>query len=396
MVKTPERKAWISLLAAFSIFVVLVVSIPIGVRCYLLSATQSEVTQLEVISGTILIHSPGQPAPNGVTDVAQVIEQAEAKTDETSWGTLTFFDESSAVMYSKTELQILETRTPRFQISSQPDLIKLWVSGGRVRLAVAPVNGRERLLEVHTPHAVAKLNEGSYSVEVSNKETEIAVREGQAIVSGSGGVREINKGERTNVAISQPPTSPVAAARDLVLNGNFRDGLNHWSVYNEQGVDGGVVNGQAEVILSNDRYAVRLARMGEDGNHCETGIVQDTYKDVRDFDSLKLHADVQLLYQSLSGGGYLSSEFPIILRIDYKDQYGIDRFWTHGFYYQNEANFPVQNGTNIPRYRWYPYETDNLMDELGNLRPTWITSIRIYASGWNYQSMVSEVGLIVE
>ena len=92
----------------------------------------------------------------------------------------------------------------------------------------------------------------------------------------------------------------------------------------------------------------------------------------------------------------MSSEFPIILRIDYKDQYGIDRFWTHGFYYQNESNFPVQNGTDIPRYRWYPYETDNLMEELGNLRPTWITSIRIYASGWNYQSMVSEVGLIVE
>ena len=305
MIKTPERKAWISLLAAFSIFAVLVVSIPIGVRWYLVSATRPEVTQLEVISGTILVHSPGQPAPSGVTDVAQTIEQAEAKTDETSWGTLTFFDESSAVMYSETELQILETRTPRFQISPQPDLIKLWVSGGRVRIAVTPVNGRDRLFEVHTPHAVAGLQEGSYSVEVSNEETEIAVREGQAIVSGSGGVREINKGERTNVAINQPPTSPVAAARDLVLNGNFRDGLNHWSVYNEQGVDGGVVNGQAEVILSNDRYAVRLARMGEDGNHCETGIIQDTYKDVRDFDSLKLHADVQLLYQSLSGGGYI-------------------------------------------------------------------------------------------
>ena len=396
MVKTPERKAWISLLAAFSIFAILVVSIPIGVRWYLLSATRPEVTQLEVISGTILVHSPGQPAPSGVTDVTQAVEQAEARTDETSWGTLTFFDQSSAVMYSETELQILETRTPRFQISSQPDLIKLWVSGGRVRIAVTPANGRERQFEVHTPHAVAKLQEGSYSVEVSNEETEIAVREGQAVVSGNGGVREIDRGERTNVAISQPPTSPVAAARDLVLNGNFRDGLNHWSVYNEQGVDGGVVNGQAEVILSNDRHAVRLARMGEDGNHCETGIIQDTYKDVRDFDSLKLHADVQLLYQSLSGGGYLSSEFPIIVRIDYKDQYGIDRFWTHGFFYQNESTFPVQSGTEIPRYRWYPYESDNLMVELGNLRPTWITSIRIYASGWNYQSMVSDVGLIVE
>lgn len=393
---TSERKAWITLLSAFGIFCVLVISIPLGIRWYLLTTTRAEWTQLEVINGTILVNAPGQPSPSGITDVAQMAERAEAKTDEASWGTLSFFDDSNAVMYSETELQIIDARSPQFQMSTQPDRIVLLVNGGRVRLAVAPENENARIFEVHTPHSNVTLHEGSYSVEVSNEETEIAVREGQAVVSGSGGVREVNKGERTNVALGQPPANPVPAARDLVVNGNFREGLNHWSVYNEQGVDGGVVNGQAEVVTSSDRSAVRLARMGEDGNHCETGIVQDMNKDVRDFNSLKLHADVQLLYQSLSGGGYLSSEFPIIVRVDYKDQYGIDRFWTHGFYYQNEANFAIQNGTQIPRYRWYPYETENLMDELGDLRPTWVTSVRIYASGWNYQSLVSEVGLIAE
>jgi hypothetical protein len=393
---TSERKAWITLLSAFSIFCILLVSIPLGIRWYLLTTTKAEGTQLEVINGTILVNAPGQPSPSGITDVAQVAEKAEAKTDETSWGILSFFDDSSAVMYSETELQIIDTRSPQFQLSNQADLITLLVNGGRVRLAVASENEHGRIFEVDTPHATVRLEEGSYSVEVSNQETEIAVREGQAIVSGSGGVREVNRGERTNVLLGQPPANPVPAARDLIVNGNFREGLDRWSVYNEQGVDGGVVNGQAEVVTTSDRSAVRLARMGEDGNHCETGIIQDMNRDVRDFNSLKLHADVQLLYQSLSGGGYLSSEFPIILRIDYKDQYGIDRFWTHGFYYQNESNFPVQNGTQMPRYRWYPYETDNLMDELGDLKPTWITSVRIYASGWNYQSMVSEVGLIAE
>jgi len=396
MTKTSERKAWTTLLSAVSIFGILLISIPLGIRWYLSTATRAEATQLEVIAGTILVNTPGQPSPSGITDVTQVVEQGEARTDETSWGTLAFFDDSNAVMYSETELKILDTRTPQFEVSNQPDVITLWVNGGRVRLAVAPTNGRDRVFEVQTPHSTVKLQKGSYSVEVSNEETEIAVREGKAIVSGSGGVREVSKGERTNVALGQPPANPMPAERNLVVNGNLRDGLNHWTVYNEQGVDGGVVNGQAEVVRSNDRYAVRLARMGEDGNHCETGIVQDMNKDVRDFNLLKLHADVQLLYQSLSGGGYLSSEFPIIVRIDYKDQYGIDRFWTHGFYYQNESNFAIQDGTKIPRYRWYPYETDNILEELGNLRPTWITSIRIYASGWNYQSMVSEVGLIVE
>jgi hypothetical protein len=188
----------------------------------------------------------------------------------------------------------------------------------------------------------------------------------------------------------------MPAARDLLYNGDFKSELNKWSVYNEQGVDAGVVNGSAEIVQSGDRSAVRLARMGEDGNHCETGIVQEINRDVRDFTSMRFHADVQLLYQSLSGGGYMSSEFPVIVRIDYKDIYGIDRFWTHGFFYQNDSAFPVQNGDQIPRYKWYPYESGDLMKDLGDIRPSWINSMRIYASGWNYQSMVAEVGLIVE
>lgn len=396
MRRNPERTAWGVLLIAFSVFCLLAVSIPLGLRWYVLTATRPQMTQLEVISGTVLVQAPGQASAIGITDATQIAEQGQAKTDETSWATLTFFDESDAVIYSKTELQILKARTRRFGMSSQPDLVSLKVNGGRVRLSVAPHNDQERLFEVHTPHSVVSMKEGSYSVEVTNESTEIAVRDGEAVVAGNGGISEVSRGERTAVLIGEPPAAPMPATRDFLKNGNFRDGLNHWWVYNEQGVDGGVINGTAEVVRTGDRYAVRLTRMGEDGNHCETGIVQDVNKDVRDFTSLKFHADVQLLYQSLSGGGYLSSEFPIIVRVDYKDQYGIDRFWTKGFYYQNEANFPIQNGIQIPRYRWYPYESGNLMVELGDIRPNWITSVRIYASGWNYQSMVSEVGLIVE
>jgi len=396
MTRNPERRAWTVLLTAFAVCCLLVTSCPLGIRHYLTTATEVEATQLEVIDGTILFNTPGQPSPGGVTDVAQMSEGVEFKTDEASWGTLTFFDESNAVMYSRTQLKVLETRAARFEVGAQPDVVTVAVNGGRVRLTVAPPGERGRRFEVHTPHAVVTLDTGSYSVEVSKQETEIAVREGKAIVSDSGSIKEVNKGERINVIAGQPPTDPVPAERNLLENGSFRDRLNHWSVYNEQGVDGGLINGQAEVIISGDRYAVRLSRMGEDGNHCETGITQELNKDVRDYNSLKIHADVQLLYQSLSGGGYLSSEFPIIVRIDYKDQYGIDRFWTHGFYYQNEANFPIHNGTQIPRYRWYPYESDNLMEVLGDLRPNWVTGVRLYASGWNYQSMVSEVGLIVE
>jgi hypothetical protein len=396
MRSNPQQRAWTVLLTTFGIFFLLAVSIPLTIRWYLLTATESRPTQLEVISGTVLVDSPGQSSPTGVTDSGQIPVQGRAKTDSTSWASLTFFDDSNAVLYSKTDVEIQEARSPQFRFSQEPDVVSLGVNSGRVRLDVRPTGNRSRVFKVQTPHGAAELQPGSYSVEVNGQGTEIAVREGWALVSNSGDGVKVSRGERTTVAEGKQPAQPVAASRDLVTNGDFQEGLDEWSVYNEQGADGGVVNGQVEAVSSGDRPAVRLSRMGEDGNHCETGIVQELDRDVRDFTSLKFHADVQLLYQSLSGGGYLSSEFPIILRLDYKDQYGIDRFWTHGFYYQNDSNFAIQNGQQIPRYRWFPYESGNLMAELGNIKPNFITSVRIYASGWNYQSMVSEVGVIVE
>jgi hypothetical protein len=45
---------------------------------------------------------------------------------------------------------------------------------------------------------------------------------------------------------------------------------------------------------------------------------------------------------------------------------------------------------------WYPYESGNLMELLGDNRPARITGITVYGSGWNYDGLVSEVQLIVE
>jgi hypothetical protein len=36
------------------------------------------------------------------------------------------------------------------------------------------------------------------------------------------------------------------------------------------------------------------------------------------------------------------------------------------------------------------------MEVLAETRPAHIDSVRVYASGWNYQSMVSEVFLVAE
>jgi hypothetical protein len=394
--KNPERTAWTVLLSAFATSCILAVSVPLGIRWYIINATNSHKTALTAISGTILVEERGQPLP--VTESIETSEGASIKTDSTSQAILTFFEDSTVTLYNDTQVALLRTRTPRFDFSPRPDTIILEIKKGRVRIGAAPAIDSPLYFEVRFPQGIAVLEEGSYSVEVTEEQSQIIARYGQVLATAAGTTMELNQGQRTTIATGEAPADPMPAAQPLVVNGNFQEDLSvGWRAYNEQGVDEGEVDGEAEIVSFGGRRALLFSRVGEDRNHCETGIIQKIDKDIRDYTSLKLHLDVRLIYQSLSGGGFLSSEFPIMIRLDYKDPYGNDQFWVHGFYYQNDDNYPIaQYGEQIPRYVWYPYETDNLLETLADTRPTHINAIRIYASGWEYQSMISEVGLTVE
>ncbi len=383
------------LLSAFATFCTLAVSVPLGIRWYVVNATTNHQTALTAISSTVVVEEKGQPL--AVTESAEISEGATIRTDSTSQAILTFFEDSTAVLYNNAQVTLVKTRTPRFDLSPRPDMIVLGVEKGRVRIGVAPAINSPLYFEVRLPQGMVVLEEGSYSVEVTDQESQIITRYGQAFVTAAGRTVKLIQGQRTTIARNEAPAEPMPAAQPLLVNGNFQQGLTGWVDYNEQGVDGGEVDGTIEIVSANDRRALSFSRLGEDGNHCETGIIQKINKDVRDYTYLKLHLDVSLIYQSLSGGGFQGSEYPVMVRLDYKDIYGNDQFWVHGFYYQNDQGYPIPEfGEQIPRYLWYPYETGNLLELLADTRPVYIKEIRIYASGWEYQSMISEVELTVK
>jgi hypothetical protein len=182
----------------------------------------------------------------------------------------------------------------------------------------------------------------------------------------------------------------------LLRNGDFSEPeLDAWQTdtYAENVEPGSVTIDEGE-----GRWVAFFRRDGEDNVPTEVSITQIVEKDVNVYDKLTLQLDVKLLHQSLSGAGYLSTEFPLRAEITYTDIYGKVLTWGHGFYYRDpeNANWQIIDGEKIPPYSWYTYQSPNLMDELANTRPARINSVRIYASGWNYQSMVSEVYLVAE
>jgi len=396
--KNPARLAWITLSIAFAIFCFLAVSIPLGIRWYLINATQVHKTPLAAVKGTVQVQEPNASVFFAVTGTKDdVLEGSTIKTDATSQAFLEFFKDSTLQLYNNTQVVILKTQSPRFDFSPRPNTIALEVTSGRVRIGVAPSMKSPLNFQVRTPHAAVELKEdGRYSLEVSSEEFHLTVIDGQAKVTAMGKTVELERGERTTVEIGGEPLGPLPAERNFISNGDFREPLEKgWVSYDERD-DADEASGRVEIITSGARQAVLFQRLGGNIRHAETGIIQTIDRDIRDYGVLQLRLSVMLLYQSLSGGGVLHSEYPIMVRLDYQDLYGNANHWVQGFYYENPANYVIMNGLEIPRNVWYSYESGNLMEMLGDVKPAHLTSIRIYASGHDYQSMITEVELVAK
>lgn len=399
MTRDPQRMAWLVLLCAFGIFCLLAVSMPLSMRWYLINATVSHEATLEAITGTVLVWEPGASTPIGVTSSTNVPEGSTICTDSSSRAFLTFFDNSTATLSFDTKAKLAAMRSPRFGLSSNSDSLLLDVATGQVNIGVAmPVKDPLEFKAI-SPHMGALLEEGSYSLKVTNDSSRIIVHLGTAQVTAQDSTVSLEQRERTTVRLGEEPEEPVAAAQNLLVNGSFEEDLwVGWQVYNEQGGDGGDVNGEVSTVelAGTNSRAVRFFRIGSEGNHCETVIRQELNEEISDLvTSISLYLRVRLVNQSLSGGGYLSSEYPVMIRLEYEDVYGSVTHWTHGFYYQNEDGNPTMYGEEVAHNVWFDYGSGNLLETIYP-RPARIKSLLIYASGWDYESMVSEASLVVE
>ena len=308
------------------------------------------------------------------------------------------------MLYPEATIKLEKVQTPRFDVSDGPNEITLDVTGGIVRVGVALLRERPTEFQVLTPHTEIRLEEGSYRIEVANEGTQVTVVRGQAELGEESSLVEIPQGTRTQVNLDGMVTEALPAAQNLIGNGTFQEPLQTAWLTSTVVVTSAVQPPRVEVVEAGGRQAVRLVRREQDdGIHSEVAIHQRLDHDVRDFSRLQVSLDVLVDFQSLSGGGLLSSEFPIIVRLDYKDRWGSDKFWTHGFYYQNRDGYPIATdpwgqpaGEKIPRGVWFPFESENLLELLGDNRPAQITGLTVYASGWNYDSLVSEIQLVVE
>ncbi len=405
----PVRTAWLVMVTAFVLCCLLAISIPLATRGFLLYATDARPLQLNVIDGAVLVTSIKTRGTQAVVSHGLVNEDQRVATDEKSSAVLTFYADEQAqeslatiTLYNNASFLLTTARVPRFGYSGEPDRLNLYLEHGRIR--VSPSRRAERPISVvvETPHGLARFPDGNYSVEVRNEETQVTTRGGEATVIAGGQTLIVPAGQRTRVASGQAPAAPQSVEEDLLANGSFAGSLDGWSsksfVDVREDAQQNVGIGSVQLITRDGRQAVLFARRGQEGVHAETEIRQDLNVDVRDFDSLNVTFYVQLLFQSLQGAGMQSSEFPLAVQLSYNDIYGTERLWTAGFYYLDldaSRPWPLRNVQKIPSGVWYAYESPNLIELLKDTRPSHINWIRFYASGYNYESLVSEAELLV-
>lgn len=400
MNKSPERVAWAALLLSFATFLLVVVGGPLGVRWYIASAEREHKAVVESLVGTVVVEPPvGRGAvPLGRGQSMAITEGTVVRADETSEATITLFEGSFVRLFPGTSVRLERMRAPRYASGQHPRTIWLNLFGGRASIGTAPALSTPLDFRVVSLQGSAQLQaDGKYIVSATNDRSEVSTYRGLADVSAEGQLVSVAARQRTSMELNQPPQPAVDVARNLVSNGDFSEGLDvAWRVFNDQGTDGGDVDGTAEMVEDEGRNAVRFARSGGQGNHCETVLEQSIDAQLPDaVTSLTVHATVKVRHQSLSGGGYLSSEYPLMIRLTYRDVYDSETEWIQGFYYQNTAGNPTTYGEEIPHDTWHFFESGNLLEELP-VRPYKIMRLRVYASGWDYESLISDVALIEE
>ncbi len=401
--KNPERVAWLVILGTFAVFLLLCASVPLGIRYYIRHATVPKEANLEVIGGTVRVREPGVAAPIAVTKSAELSEGTSIETDENSRGILTFLDDGSTmILFPGTQIMLHEMQVSAFPWGVEPVTIVVDQTRGTLRVGASSQlpRGNEpappRRLQVNTPHLEAILAEGSYRVVVGSDASHVVVTAGTAKVTSQDRSVTITRGQRTVARRNEPPLPPMPAVQDIIVNGDFKDPLARgWSVVRESGNNPALANGTVTQATAGDRQVIRITRSNSNQTSSITGIIQQVNREVSDYRSLRLMADIRVHAQSLSGGGMLSSEYPMILRLKYRDVYGSEAEYVHGFYYQNLTNNPTANAEQVPQDVWIPFESGNLLETL-DPRPFFITSLQIYASGWDYDSNVTGARLVVE
>ncbi|MFN0070991.1 MAG: hypothetical protein ACKVVP_05815 [Chloroflexota bacterium] len=393
--RTAQRRAWFFLLASFSVFCCLVVISLSAAVSYRRSATDSPAAALRIDRGIVLYQDHPESAQIRGRSGMDVFEGGSIEASEGTSAVISFFDGSEARVFPGASVQLAGLRTGVF--NQELTKISLNQRQGAVTYSIAGQLPFGRDVTVSTPHGTVNLTRGDITVWIEDNSTRVLSYDGRGKVES--GVRQVRfrDGQRVVLGDGMLPRDPLPIAENLVKNGELSQGLQSWVPIDirERGRTDvlGTRNIETELIAGLRTSAVHFFRDSQKDSHNETGISQEILRDVTPYRAINLTGWVKVNFASLSGGGYLGSEFPMMVRVHFTDDKGSRQVWSKGFFYANPENRPTEFGEQIPRGEWYPFlvRLHQLPD-----RPTFIRSIEVVSSGHDFDALASYIQIVTE
>lgn len=419
-----ERLAWVILFSCFSVWVGIIISIPLLGSRLIQTASRPLPLSLQVNQGTVRLEGNQQTAAIFMGDLpAETEAPANIITSSGDAATLVVYadegngngeDENRQILgrlqiFGDTLVEIEQATTPRFNLSTADRHMALKLNSGRMRIKLPEGEGRPFSITIETPQGLVYLPQaGQYTVEVDTAETQLVALEGEAMLEANGDSLTLQADERGMIPQEGVPAGPLSTERNLVQNGDFSDGLNAWDQLSWVVDISGQPAGQVEVVTDSGEPALRFQRVGN--GHADTGVRQVINQEVSDFDAIRLEISLRILDQSLAVCGSVGSECPLTLRVEYEDVNGNNQVWYQGFF----ANgIPGSNGTpdvcvtcapprpghvqiTSGQFAFYRGDLLSLLPQHGAPLPGRIKNVSLLAAGHSFALDVLDVSLIVE
>ena len=379
--------AWRVTVGAMAFLISLAIAIPAGRAWYVGWAIEARPASVRAIESVVFLQRQGV-GDWFAAEGRDVLEEGDVvRTAINARAFIQFFDGSTALVYPNTTVTVLRSQRARFR----PDryTLVLVVDDGRVRFGVAPPPDDEAnaFVQARVPGAEVHLVEGSYSVDVTKDAAQVTTRRGTATAHASGQTAAAVTGQRVRVDRGKAPIGALPARRDLLQNPVF-GGPSETGVPGEWELRDISERDPGGTLKIEGDGAISFSRVGS--GHGETILSQNVDVDLWDFERVEVEAGVRVLSHSLSGGGWQGSEYPMMLRITFRDITGTVHAWTHGFYLHNDDGLPVREATRVASREWQRYEA-SLLSLVP--RPWRIIRVEVVASGWDYASSVNSIHL---
>lgn len=414
-----QRTAWLVLIGSFTIFCVIAIAVPLFVNSYLQNAKRPLSIIVQANQGTVGIDDPDGTRRAVLVGEPGLAAEAGARvrTDNTATAVLLvtppdMVDTLARLqVYSNSTFDLQQADLPRFSMSHGYPALTLYLENGRLRVSIPEQRQLPILATIQTPHGEVTLTHtGQYYLVVTNNDTQVTVQDGRATLISSADKLVLTSDQRGRIATGQPPEGPLGTERNLIVNGDFSEGMDNWVNYTWSVELAEQPEGQTDVVNIAGEPTLKFFRQG--AGHADTKVRQIINGDVTDYESIQMLLTFRIVDQSLGVCGINGSECPLFVRVNYIDDTGTQRSWRQGFYASGEvvvgetpdacvtcagaiaqrAHYKVPLGQIV----FYEVDLRNELARLGAWPIRYIESITLEASGHSFDVEVLDVALNVD